>query len=230
MADNSVSENYENYFELRQWDKNTSEENFWYYDQLKVVIGLGGNKRVLEIGFGDGRFLDWCRARQLVSTGIEILPAALAKARISGHEVFEGPMTASTLPEDRRFDVIAAFDVVEHLTVSEIRQLFRDTFLHLAPNGVYLLRFPNGNSPLVGHTQTGDVTHRTLVSPGLIEDIVMPLGLKVERAFNDRMLPRGAGLQQSVCYRIHCVVLSRLSWGLPTLDEGCQWTPTFLLL
>jgi SAM-dependent methyltransferase len=193
MSEKVITPNdYENYFESRNWTNTNSAENFWYYDQLQIQVGLPRGSRVLEIGFGDARFLDWCQSRGLVPVGVEILDVALQKARRLGHEVFLGPFSRSTLPVDRQFDIIAAFDVVEHLTVHEIRQLFRDTLPHLAPDGKYILRFPNGNSPFVGAIQTGDITHRTLVSPGTIEDVVRPLGLSVTRSLNDRMLPQGA--------------------------------------
>ncbi len=193
MFNKSSSEDeYKDYFELRGWGNSNICEHFWYYDELRSKLSLQKGQKVLEIGFGDGRFLEWCRSRELISFGVELLEAAISKARALNHEVFLGPFTSSTLRAGQIFDLIVAFDVVEHLTVSEIRQLLRDTLHHLTLGGRYVFRFPNGNSPFVGPTQSGDITHRTLVSPGTIESIAKPLGLTVERAFNDRMLPPGA--------------------------------------
>jgi SAM-dependent methyltransferase len=203
-----VDEGYDAYFESRGWAKTTSTGTFWYYDGLQEKIGFAKGQKILEIGFGDSRFMDWSRSRGLMPVGVEILEAALDKGRALGHEVFPGPFTPATLKPDRLFDVIVAFDVVEHLTVSEIRQLFRDTLPHLLPGGRYLFRFPNGNSPFVGPTQNGDVTHRTLVSPAMIEEITKPLGLKVERAFGDRMLPPGlaARVKRRLAYALRSAV------------------------
>jgi SAM-dependent methyltransferase len=184
-------EGYQGYFEARGWDTTSSADNLWYYDGLQPRLGLSAGQKLLEIGFGDARFLDWSRSRGLTPAGVEILDEALAKARRLGHEVFAGPLTATTLGPDRRFDVVVAFDVLEHLTVPEIRQLFRDTLPHLAPDGRYIFRFPNGNSPFSGPLQCGDPTHCTLVSPGMVGAIAAPLGLEVERSFNDRVLPPG---------------------------------------
>ncbi len=167
---------------------------------------------MFEVGFGDGRFLDWCKNRGLKPAGVEILDAALEKARSLGHEVFGGPFDGSTLEPDRLFDVIAAFDVMEHLTISEMRKLFKDSLPHLALEGRYLFRFPNGNSPFVGPTQTGDITHRTLVSPGLIDDLVKPLGLRVVSTFNDRFFPPGvlSRLKRAPAYALRGVIESAI--------------------
>jgi hypothetical protein len=125
----------------------------------------------------------------LATVGVEIQRAAVARAAALGHEVHMGPFSGTTLAADRRFEVIACLDVLEHLTISEIRKLFRNTISHLAEDGRCLLRFPNGNSPFVGPVQCSDITHRTLLSPGMVEEIARPLGLRVERTFNDRILP-----------------------------------------
>jgi methyltransferase family protein len=183
-----VSE-YDGYFEARNWDTTRSEESFWYYDALQKRANIESGLSVLEIGFGDSRFLDWCKSRGFRPSGVEIQDSAISKARSLGHEVFKGPFGKSTLEADRQFELIACFDVLEHLTLGEIRKLFSDTLPHLADHGRYLLRFPNGNSPFVGLTQNGDITHRTLLNPTAIGMITAPFGLKVESAFNDRFLP-----------------------------------------
>lgn len=208
-------EDYKGYFEARGWETSSSADSFWYYDRLQSKLGLSAGQKVLEIGFGDARFLDWSRSRGLTPTGVEILDAALSKARKLDHEVYPGPFTATTLRPDRCFDVMVAFDVLEHLTVPEIRQLFRNTLPHLAPGGRYIFRFPNGNSPFVGPIQTGDATHRTLVSPGMIEAITAPLGLRVERSFNDRVLPLGfaARIRRRIIYALRSTIETVLGFA-----------------
>ena len=149
---------YENYFEERGWDEPSNTANYWYADQVQRKSGFADKSRVLEIGFGSAGFLDWCKDRGHIATGVEILEASLRKARALGHEVFAGPFNSSSLPPERLFDVIAAFDVLEHLTFEEIRHLLQDTLPHMAPDGRYVFRFPNGNSPFVGPIQSGDIT------------------------------------------------------------------------
>jgi cyclopropane fatty-acyl-phospholipid synthase-like methyltransferase len=204
-----IEDPYQGYFEARKWDTSTSAEHFWYYDTLMKRVGFGEGQAVLEIGFGDSRFLDWCRNRKLSSVvGLEIQEAAVAKAKALGHEAYMGCLADGIIAAGRKFHIIACFDVLEHLTVSEIRTFFRDSLPYLSDDGRYLLRFPNGNSPFVGLTQCGDPTHRTLISPQLIEEIVKPHGLVVERAFNDRILPVRSvqRLRRRVTYGLRSVI------------------------
>lgn len=213
-----MENDYASYFEARNWGQANSEANFWYYDGLRKIVPLLAGASVLEIGFGDGRFLDWCVSRKLKPVGVEILQAALDKAHSLGHKVYLGPFSPATLPGDHIVDLIAIFDVIEHLTINEIRQLLKDLLPHLAPNGRIVLRFPNGNSPFVGPVQTSDITHRTLVSPGTMLDICTPLNLQIQHAFNDRMLPPGLGpkLRRRLAYALRSVieaVISRAYFG-----------------
>ncbi|HUC17812.1 MAG TPA: methyltransferase domain-containing protein [Acetobacteraceae bacterium] len=206
---NSESE-YEGYFEARSWGQTTSEQHFWYYDGLTRHLRFAKGAGVLEIGFGDGRFLDWCRSRGLAPVGVEIQEAAVAKAVALGHEVYKGPFSSSTLAPGRQFQMIVCLDVLEHLTINEIRELFRNTISHLAADGRYLVRFPNGNSPFVGPHQFSDSTHKIVLTPGMMQQLTKPLGLQVEHAFNDRILP-GPFVKQ--CRR-------RLAYGLRSTFEA----------
>jgi len=203
------TDDYDEYFERRGWDEAIHPESLWYYDKVMNFIKFSAGMKVLEIGFGNSAFLEWCRTRGLQPAGVEILDASLKKAQSLGHEVFKGPLNATTLEPDRKFDLIIAFDVIEHLTVNEIRTFLADTVPHLNPNGRYLFRFPNGNSPFSAPMQTGDITHQTVVSAGLMKDIAKRVGLRVELVFNDRFLPPGMMLR----------LRRSLSFGLRSMIE-----------
>jgi 2-polyprenyl-3-methyl-5-hydroxy-6-metoxy-1,4-benzoquinol methylase len=87
-------------------------------------------------------------------------------------------------PAVDRFDLIVAFDVLEHLTVEEIVDLLRFAASLLNPGGRLLARFPNGASPFGAFYQTGDVTHVTVLSAGRIRQIGLSAGLSLVAAFN----------------------------------------------
>jgi SAM-dependent methyltransferase len=67
-------------------------------------------KRVLDVGCNTGILLDHARARGCVTYGIEPSSASLEVLRNKGHIAF--PSMAGT---SEKFDVITAFDLVEHL-------------------------------------------------------------------------------------------------------------------
>lgn len=96
MPDAASPPDYTGYLWARGWDRNVSAENFWCYDEMNRHTAIPAGARVLDIGFGDGRFLDWCAPRKIVPAGVEILDAALAKANALGHDVAKDPFTSRT--------------------------------------------------------------------------------------------------------------------------------------
>ncbi len=138
---------------------------------------------VLEIGFGNGEFLQWAAAQGVKVAGLEIIPELVEAARTRGFEAHlcnlveqdpaEGPLAGRT------FDCIVLFDVLEHLPVEEgILALQRLRYL-LAPGGRIILRFPNGDSPFAAPIQNGDHTHRNAIARSKLEQMCVGTGLKV---------------------------------------------------
>lgn len=106
-----------------------------YIDILELSGGLDG-KEVCEVGCAFGQFLVRARKRGANVSGVELDAAALPHLRSLG--------IPATKEFDRRqrFDVICAFQLIEHLArpqdfVTEASQL-------LSPDGRLLLALPNG--------------------------------------------------------------------------------------
>jgi len=81
----------------------------------KAIGGYAGIHRLLDVGCGEGGFLDRVKARGIETAGIEISSRAAAGAREKGHEVFEGSVTQPLVPPGRKFDAITMWDILEHL-------------------------------------------------------------------------------------------------------------------
>ena len=146
--------------------------------------------RLLDIGCGSGHFLAAARHRGFEVCGIE--PARIPADYAEG--TFHLPVIRHTildteLPEEQ-FDVITAWDVIEH--VSDPRAVMSRCVRWLKPNGIMALRFPSA------HWQKfkGLILHRLLASERAVFAPTMhlyfftahtfarmcrPLGLKVER-------------------------------------------------
>ncbi len=111
---------------------------------VEQTVGFSG-KRVLEIGCGLGRFLAGCRQRGAVVTGIDRSPNA---ARLARHHFGLDLLTTTleqaaeeTLLPARVFDLVFAFEVIEH--VREPGAFLRTVHRLLAPDGLLLLSTPN---------------------------------------------------------------------------------------
>lgn len=125
-------------------------------------------KRVLEIGFGNGEFLAWAKDKGADVAGCEVTPAAIAAAGAAGIPLISPDFEAN--PSDcGPYDIIAAFDVFEHLDPPTIVAKLAAISQMLTPTGILLLRYPNGQSPFGLASQHGDATHATALSRAKIE-------------------------------------------------------------
>lgn len=120
------------------------------------LMPLAG-KRFLEIGFGNGGFLEYLKSGGAEVVGIEAQAHLVRRGREMDFEVYE-PSALVSLPEES-FDAIVMFDVLEHIAHDEVGDLLAGLNAKLKPGGTLIARFPNGDSPLSLANQNGDPTH-----------------------------------------------------------------------
>lgn len=178
---------YETYSTFKNWTSadHGKDESGWF-SALFRDLGVNGPATILEVGFGQGSFLDWARSQGHGIWGLEILPEMVDRARARGHAVMLCAINESGLSESM-FDLIVAIDVAEHLSLGELQVFLETARRLLKPGGRMVLRFPNGDSPFFGMHQYGDVTHKSWLSRSAIEQICGPLGFAVVRAIRLRI-------------------------------------------
>ena len=161
------------YLEWKQW----SGENFArlkkadskYFDaevhRARREFGPGSD--VLEVGFGSGAFLAYGRNRQWRMSGLEVNPDLVRLAREAGFnaECAQG-LTGFA---DQSADLVVAFDVLEHIPQDQLRDWLLEVMRVLRPGGVFIARFPNGDSPFGLIHQNSDITHVTVLGSGKVE-------------------------------------------------------------
>jgi len=177
---------YDDYATHKRWGGGDLAEDVDRYSVTFQKLRLPGCCSILEVGFGEGRFLDWAKRHGHAIEGVEILPEMVDFARTRGHVVHLGPIHQME-KSGRRFDLIAAFDVVEHMTLQEILDLLRSADLLLKEGGRIVMQFPNAGSPFSALYQSGDVTHRCALSLGLMMQICPARGWTVSQYFNARV-------------------------------------------
>jgi SAM-dependent methyltransferase len=181
---------YTDYLDFKpDWRGDPSPGFAAYFAKTQPLVDLPKAARILEIGFGDGQFLRWCTGQGHHVTGVEIVPALVTRARDMGIDCLPGPVGPATLG-DKLFDAIVAFDVFEHMTFEEIAAFFEQTKANLKPGGFYLLRFPNGASPFGYSYQASDITHKSILSLGIIKQFAQRAGLVVAGTVQPRPYPR----------------------------------------
>ena len=173
---------YRRYDAWKEWSSffefDDEDAEYFYNETGRIPLS---QKKVLEIGFGNGSFLAWARSRGALVTGIEINARSLKEAHRAEVELLSGDIKNTAIERNEWFDLIAAFDVLEHFDIDEITEYLCSLGKMLRPGGILILRFPNGQSPFGLLAQHGDATHKTMLSKDKIEQLSQNTGLSSVR-------------------------------------------------
>ncbi len=125
--------------------------NRWYYhheDKSEYIYAgriIGSDAKVLDIGCGDGVLRSFVSCASY--TGLELGWEAVLRAQQSGLDVQQKTVeTFAAECGEAQFDVICAFQVLEHL--SSVKSFIIATKKLLKPSGVFLVAVPNNDSLL----------------------------------------------------------------------------------
>lgn len=158
-----MKESLDGYVDWKGW----TEDEFGRFDRpaaryyawhVERAVGRRASLRVVELGFGNGAFLGFCRSQGWDVCAVETDARLRARAERAG---IPSAASIGSLSRQVPFDLIALFDVLEHVGAADLVPFVRDLASNLAPNGAILIRVPNGDSPFGGRHQHGDMTHIT---------------------------------------------------------------------
>ena len=134
-----------------------------YFKKLLRLAGVSGSPlRILEVGFGNGGLLAYCKSRGHSVVGTEANSRLVSMAQSAGYEVFNADFIETTPPGS--FDLIIALDVIEHIEPAQTVAFLQACHRALKAGGTLVLRFPNGDSPFSVSNFNADVTHLNWIS------------------------------------------------------------------
>lgn len=195
------------YAERKRWDRATLAEptaiENAYFDAefalaLERLVGFGRDVRLLELGFGSGALLSWARVRGFERYGIEADPVLLDLAERCGVRAFPSLAQALAVLESAAVHLIAAFDVLEHIPQDRLPEYMVGIERLLVPGGIFIARFPNGDSPFGLALQNGDLTHVTAIGSRKISHLASLSRLEVLDIRNPAQPSLGPGLRGMV--------------------------------
>ncbi|MEO9634394.1 MAG: methyltransferase domain-containing protein [Parasphingorhabdus sp.] len=203
--------NYQDYEVWKGWDKffQTSAGQAAYYRRECDQLDLSG-AQILEMGFGSGTFLNWARQQGASLSGTEVNPVLTKKAEENGVDVLPLDLASSVATCQAKFDAIFAFDVMEHLSMSQIDSTLDAFEALLKPGGRAILRFPNGRSPFGLPSQKGDPTHLVALSDKIFDAKLVGRDLKIVR-YGGAARIAGQGIAKKIIYRIRYLVRDLIS-------------------
>ena len=127
--------------------------------------------RIADLGAGYGLFLDACRKQGYENIeGVEAgEPFVLyARRELDIHTITCGDLFSYLeSKKDGSFDVVRAFNIVEHIKKEDVQGLLTLICQKLKRGGLFIMEVPNADSPLGVHTYFSDLTHEFAFSKKL---------------------------------------------------------------
>jgi len=170
----------QNYQEWKNWSlvnfASASVEENLYFSKLRKRFKLGEGLDVLEIGFGNGAFLDFSKSVGWNISGVELIPDLVDRAVQNKYKAFQG---VDEIPAQNKYDLIVAFDVLEHIESNQILNFFEKIKIFLHPDSILIIRVPNGSSPFGLSNQHGDITHHSIITDSKMDYWVNCVNLEI---------------------------------------------------
>jgi 2-polyprenyl-3-methyl-5-hydroxy-6-metoxy-1,4-benzoquinol methylase len=182
---------YTDYSKWKGWLTETPFAQITNVEYKKYKIQLDSlripykNISALEIGYGNGGFLKFLLMNHCNVEGVEIQQPLIDAAKTFGVHAKN-----SIDDIDGNFDLIVAFDVLEHLSIVELQNLFEKCKLLLNNDGRMLFRFPNAESFAGLGAQNGDFTHITAIARSKLDQLIRPYGFQITQFDGEIEYPR----------------------------------------
>jgi 2-polyprenyl-3-methyl-5-hydroxy-6-metoxy-1,4-benzoquinol methylase len=150
-----------------------------YHEILERLEQLCSGRRILDVGCGDGHFLEVALERGWKAYGTEFTDDAVRVCRDKGIEMRQGPLSKDMFSE--AFDVVTSFEVIEHINnpVAEMKIIYD----LLKPGGLFYCTTPNFNStsrrflgPKWNVIEYPE--HLSYYTPGTLDQLFRNTGLK----------------------------------------------------
>jgi SAM-dependent methyltransferase len=170
------------------------ESNFWFRARNELIQWALRNyfpdaKSFLEVGCGTGFVLAGIHEKfpRMRLAGSEIFAdgLAIAKARVANAELYQ--MDARRISFEREFDVVGAFDVLEH--VIEDENVLLEMFNAAQPGGGLLVTVPQ--HPFLWSASDQYAMHQRRYNCAELRRKVESAGFQIQRitSFNSLLLP-----------------------------------------
>lgn len=149
---------------------------------------------ILDLGCGHGALIHFARREGYVNIrGVDGSQEQVAAAQRLGIEgVEEGDLLATLSSQpDASFNVVVAFDVIEHFTRDELLGFVDQVYRVLRPCGRWIIHTANGESPFCGRIRYGDLTHELVFTKKSISQLLLSSGYSKVQCFEDAPIPHG---------------------------------------
>lgn len=172
--------------------------------QRKYASLFEVGQRVLDLGCGEGLFLELLKERGVAGVGVDHFGGAIERAKQKALDVRLQDADVFVRETHERFDGVFMAHLIEHLSPEKVEAFLRRCYEILRPGGRLVVITPNTlDLDVVTERFWSDVTHRWPYPPRLLEAIIREAGFEVLSVGDDpdtRPGPRGSRLQDKIRY------------------------------
>lgn len=192
----------------------------YFHRLIKQHFPQDRTARILELGCGHGALLyALSRADYHNVRGVDGSPQQVEAAQrlgIRGVEQGDVMATLAAAPS-ASFDVVVAFDVIEHFTKDELIPLVDEVRRVLKPGGRWIIHAPNAESPFSARMRYWDFTHELAFTRVSLAQLLCSSGFERVECFEDRPVPHG--LKSATRAVLWCVIRAGLL-GYMAIETG----------
>mgnify|MGYP002623752612 CR=1 FL=1 len=166
---------------------------------------------MIDLACGSGRLLHLYKQLGYDNlAGVDISPEMVHVARQVSDRVEQGDVIETVRRRPGHYQLISAFDLIEHLTKNELLDLLGGCFDALAPGGRLILHTTNADSPMFTQIQYGDFSHEQCFSTAGLRRVLTLSGFEAVEFRERGPLPIG------IRGRIRCALWRGIKWAVRT--------------
>lgn len=158
--------------------------------------------QIFDLGCGSGTVLSLLQTAGYHSvSGVDISQEQVAKAQRLGIQGVQHGNLLSTLQgtDDAKFDLILAFDILEHLTKSELLALADEVHRVLKSNGRWLIQVPNAEALFGARIRYADWTHEQAFTRESLTQVLRIVGFRQVDCYEDQPIVHGLKSALRLC-------------------------------
>lgn len=168
---------YERYRTTHIVDRWSSRHALETVDQIRAHLPSERDELIVELGCGSGELLELLHAAGYERLlGVDWSVEQLAEAERRGVAVRQGDARDIVRNLDEQAAAFLAIDFLEHLEVDAILELLDAAAKKLRNAGTFIARVPNPQSPFGGAFMFGDITHRSVLAPSALLQLLRLAG------------------------------------------------------
>lgn len=137
------------YMDLQQTGEGYYPKEKWEHRYCARLIGQ--QEKVLEVGAGDGFFLNLLKKKGIDARGLELNPRAVSEANEKGLKMDDETIQHHAAHHPGEYDVVCSFQVLEH--IYDVREYLLACIAALKVGGKLILGVPNNNPYLYKHDE-----------------------------------------------------------------------------